>query len=148
MILFLQIAVILAVSRACGWLVTRWLRQPQVIGEMIAGVVLGPSLLGLLWPAAHAFLFPAESKPVLYAVAQLGIVLYMFLVGLSFRSDELRAQAPTAIAVSVAGIVVPFIVAIAGAPWLLGIPGLFSPAVSRFDATLFLGAAIAITAFP
>jgi Kef-type K+ transport system membrane component KefB len=148
MILFLQIAVILAVSRACGWLVTRWLRQPQVIGEMIAGVVLGPSLLGLLWPTAHAFLFPAESTPVLHAVAQLGIVLYMFLVGLSFRSDELRAQAPTAIAVSVAGIAVPFIVAIAGTPWLQGIPGLFAPAVSRFDATLFLGAAIAITAFP
>jgi Kef-type K+ transport system membrane component KefB len=148
MILFLQITVILAASRLCGWLVRRFLHQPQVIGEMIAGVMLGPSLLGLLLPTAHAFLFPPESKPVLYAVAQLGIALYMFLVGLSFRTEELRANAPAAIAVSVAGIVVPFIVAIIGTPWLLGITGLFSPEVAVFVATLFLGAAIAITAFP
>jgi Kef-type K+ transport system membrane component KefB len=148
MILFLQIAVILATSRLCGWLVTRWLRQPQVIGEMIAGVVLGPSLLGVLLPGAHAFLFPPESKPVLYAVAQVGIALYMFLVGLGFRSDDFRANAPSAFSVSISGIVVPFIVAIAATPLLMRVPGLFAADVSRFNATLFLGAAIAITAFP
>jgi len=148
MILFLQIAVILAASRLCGWLVTRWLHQPQVIGEMIAGVVLGPSLLGVLLPAAHAFLFPPESKPVLYAVAQVGIALYMFLVGLGFRSDDFRANAPSAVSVSISGIVVPFIVAFVAAPWLLRVPGLFAADISQLNATLFLGTAIAITAFP
>ncbi|HLA72641.1 MAG TPA: cation:proton antiporter [Steroidobacteraceae bacterium] len=148
MIFFLQMLVILAACRLFGWLVRRWLRQPQVIGEMIAGVVLGPSLLGLLAPDLQHFLFPPESKPVLYVVAQLGIGLYMFLVGLDFRSDDFKANAPSAVAVSVTGIVVPFLVAIAGTPYLLSVPGLFSATVSQFNATLFLGAAIAITAFP
>lgn len=140
--------VILAACRSCGWLVRRWLRQPQVIGEMIAGVVLGPSLLGLAAPDLQHFLFPPESKPVLHVVAQLGIGLYMFLVGLDFRSDDFKANAPSAVAVSIAGIVVPFLVAIAGTPYLMSVPGLFSATVSQFNATLFLGAAIAITAFP
>jgi Kef-type K+ transport system membrane component KefB len=147
-IFFLQMFAILATCRLFGWLVRRWLRQPQVIGEMIAGVVLGPSLLGLLAPEFQAFLFPPESKAVLYVVAQLGIGLYMFLVGLDFRSDDFRANAPSAVAVSVSGILVPFLVAIIGTPFLMSVPGLFVAAVSRFNATLFLGAAIAITAFP
>ena len=140
--------VILATCRLFGWLVRRWLRQPQVIGEMIAGVVLGPSLLGLVAPEIQAYLFPPEAKPVLYVVAQLGIGLYMFLVGLDFRSDDFKANAPSAVAVSISGIVVPFLVAIVGTPFLLSVPGLFAAGVSQFNATLFLGAAIAITAFP
>jgi len=148
MIFFLQILVILAACRFFGWLVRRFLRQPQVIGEMIAGVALGPSLLGLLAPEAQHFLFPPESRPVLQVTAQLGIGLYMFLVGLDFRSDDFKANVPSAVAVSVSGIVVPFLVAVVGAPWLMGVAGLFSPTVSQFNATLFLGAAIAITAFP
>jgi Kef-type K+ transport system membrane component KefB len=147
-VFFLQMFVILASCRLFGWLMQRWLRQPPVIGEMIAGVVLGPSLLGLVAPEVQAFLFPPESKPVLYVVAQLGIGLYMFLVGLDFRSDHFRAQAPSAVAVSISGIVVPFLVAIVGTPYLLAVPGLFAADVSTFNATLFLGAAIAITAFP
>jgi Kef-type K+ transport system membrane component KefB len=147
-IFFLQMFAILATCRLFGWLVRRWLHQPQVIGEMIAGVVLGPSLLGVLAPEFQAFLFPPESKAVLYVVAQLGIGLYMFLVGLDFRSDDFRANAPSAVAVSVSGILVPFLVAIVGTPFLMSVPGLFAAGVSRFNATLFLGAAIAITAFP
>ena len=148
MIFFLQMFVILAACRLCGWLVRRYLRQPQVIGEMVAGVVLGPSLLGSLSPDAQAFLFPPESKPVLHAVAQTGIALYMFLVGLDFRRDEFKSNASGAVAVSVSGIVVPFAVAVFATPWLMDMPGLFIAGVSRTDATLFLGAAIAITAFP
>ncbi len=140
--------VILAASRLCGWLVRRFLRQPQVIGEMVAGVILGPSLLGTLAPESQAWLFPPESKPVLYVVAQTGIALYMFLVGTDFRRDEFRANASGAVAVSVSGIAVPFIVAILATPWLMTVPGLFVDGVSAGDATLFLGAAIAITAFP
>jgi K+:H+ antiporter len=148
MIFFLQMFVILAACRLCGWAVRRFLHQPQVIGEMIAGVILGPSLMGTLAPGVQQFLFPPESKPLLYAVAQLGIALYMFLVGLDFRSDDFKSNAKGAVAVSVSGIVVPFIVAIFATPWLLSIPELFVGGVTRFNATLFLGAAIAITAFP
>jgi Kef-type K+ transport system membrane component KefB len=81
-------------------------------------------------------------------VAQTGIAIYMFLVGLDFRSDDFKAHAPSAVAVSVSGIVVPFLVAIVATPLLMQVPDLFTNGVSRFNATLFLGAAIAITAFP
>jgi Kef-type K+ transport system membrane component KefB len=148
MIFLLQMFVILASCRVFGWLVRRWLRQPQVIGEMIAGVLLGPSLLGLIAPDIQAYLFPPGSRPVLYVVSQLGIGLYMFLVGLDFRSDDFRANAPNAVAVSISGIVVPFLVAIFGTPFLMSVPGLFADEVPPFIATLFFGAAIAITAFP
>ena len=148
MIFLLQMFVILAACRLCGWLVRRFLRQPQVIGEMIAGVILGPSLLGTIAPDVQLFLFPPESRQLLYVVAQTGIAIYMFLVGLDFRSDDFRAHAPSAVAVSVSGIVVPFLVAIVATPWLMQVPDLFTAGVSRFNATLFLGAAIAITAFP
>ena len=148
MIFFLQMFVILAACRVCGWAVRRFLRQPQVIGEMIAGVLLGPSLLGSLSPEVQQFLFPPESRPVLNVVAQTGIALYMFLVGLDFRSDDFKAHAPSAVAVSLTGIVVPFLVALIATPWLMHIPGLFVDGVSDFNATMFLGAAIAITAFP
>jgi Kef-type K+ transport system membrane component KefB len=147
-IFFLQMFVILAACRICGWAMRRFLHQPQVIGEMIAGVILGPSLLGGLAPGAQQFLFPPESKPLLYAVAQTGIALYMFLVGLDFRGEDFKANARGAVVVSVSGIVVPFLVAVVATPWLMDVPGLFAGGVSRFNATLFLGAAIAITAFP
>jgi Kef-type K+ transport system membrane component KefB len=115
---------------------------------MIAGVILGPSFLGDLAPGLQQFLFPPESSPLLYVVAQTGIAIYMFLVGLDFRSGDFKSNARGAVAVSLSGIIVPFIVAILATPWLMGVPGLFASDVSRFNATMFLGAAIAITAFP
>lgn len=139
---------ILAACRLCGWAVRRFLHQPQVIGEMIAGVILGPSLLGGLAPGVQHFLFPPESRPLLHAVAQTGIALYMFLVGLDFRSEDFKSNAKGAIAVSISGIVVPFIMAIFATPWLMSVPDLFVSGVTRFNATMFFGAAIAITAFP
>src|SRR5262245_11794004 len=135
---------ILAACRLCGWVVRRWLRQPQVIGEMIAGVLLGPSLFGALAPDAQQFLFPAESRAMLGVVSQLGIAIYMFLVGLDFRSADFRSNARGAVAVSLTGIIVPFIVAILATPRLMDVPALFTEKVTRFDATMFLGAAIAI----
>lgn len=148
MLIFLQLFAILACCRLCGWLVRRFLRQPQVIGEMMAGVLLGPSLFGALAPGAQEWLFPEASQPILSNVAQLGIGVYMFLVGLEFRTDDFRARGITAVAICAAGILVPFVLALGGTPWLLQFPGLFGPQVSRFDATLFLGSAIAITALP
>lgn len=144
---FLQAAVILLVCRLVGRLAQR-LGQPQVVGEMIAGVTLGPSLLGWMLPDLQAALFPAQTLDTLYVFAQFGVGLYMFLVGTEFRGDHFRSRFRGAFAVSIAGIVVPFALAFLIAPWLLGIPNLFAENVRVSDASLFLGAAIAITAFP
>jgi Kef-type K+ transport system membrane component KefB len=144
---FLQMFFILAACRAVGW-VARRCGQPQVIGEMIAGVLLGPSLLGLLWPGAQAFLFPPESLNTLYVVAQLGIGLYMFLVGVEFKMELFHSRKRSAVSVSLAGMLVPFIVGAVLALWLVKEPGFFSERTRPFEAVLFLGAAVAITAFP
>ncbi len=145
---FLQMAVILAACRVVGWLGRKYLKQPQVVCEMIAGVLLGPSLFGLVAPDIQRFVFRPENQGVLYVGAQFGVGLYMFVVGLGFRTDHFKANVHRAASVSIAGMVVPFAVATAATPWLMTVPGLFASAASRFDATLFMGAAVAITAFP
>jgi len=145
---FIQLAIIIGACRLVGWLGQKFLAQPQVVGEMIAGVILGPSLFGLLLPAAQTAIFPAESKSVLYAGAQLGVGLYMFLVGTTLQIDRFKSKAKSAVGVSLAGIAVPFLIAWAITPFLLTIPKLFSAGISQANATLFLGACIALTAFP
>lgn len=146
-VFFLQMAVIIATCRAVGWLAKKYFGQPQVVGEMIAGVVLGPSLFGVLAPNIQAALFPAESKAILFVGAQMGVGLYMFMVGLGFRRDHFKTNARSAAAVSLAGMAAPFLVAIAIAPWLIS-QGLFGEGIVTWQAMLFMGAAIAITAFP
>ena len=121
--------------------------QPQVIGEMIAGIILGPSLLGLLLPDIQHHIFPKETKSVLFVGAQLGVGLYMFLVGIGFRADHFKSNAKSALAVSLSGMAAPFLVAIALTPWLMSL-NLFGKGVQSFQAMLFMGAAISITAFP
>jgi Kef-type K+ transport system membrane component KefB len=145
---FLQLAVILLACRVVGWAGKRFLNQPQVVGEMIAGVVLGPSLLGLFFPDLQAAIFPKETRGVLYAGAQLGVGLYMFLVGLTLRLDHFQTKARSAAMVSAAGIAMPFLLAVLITPLLLKVPGLFAPGISTGSATLFMGACIALTAFP
>lgn len=145
---FLQMAIILATCRIVGWLGQKYLKQPQVVCEMIAGVLLGPSLFGLIAPDLQKLVFTPENKGVLYVGAQFGVGLYMFLVGLGFRTDHFRANLHKAASVSIAGMAVPFVLAIVATPWLMTVPGLFAAKATRFDATLFMGAAIAITAFP
>ncbi len=115
---------------------------------MIAGVLLGPSLLGLLFPEASAKLFSQETRGMLYVGAQLGVGLYMFLVGMEFKTELFRSKARSAASVSIAGMVVPFVLGGLLAPWLMTVPGLFSEKTQVYQAGLFLGAAIAITAFP
>src|SRR5688500_18803828 len=85
----LQLAIILITCRAIGGLMPR-IGQPKVIGEIIAGILLGPSLLGLLAPSAQAALFPAESRGVLSAVSQIGLVLYMFVVGMQLHTNFIK----------------------------------------------------------
>ncbi|MCI4588944.1 cation:proton antiporter [Sphingobium sp. BYY-5] len=145
---FLQLAVIILTCRVVGWLGQRLLKQPQVVGEMIAGVVLGPSLLGLFFPELQNAIFPKETRNVLYVGAQLGVGLYMFMVGLTLRLDHFQSKAKSAAAVSAAGIVAPFALAALITPMLIGIPGLFTPGISQVNGTLFIGACIALTAFP
>lgn len=147
-VFFIQLFVIVAAARVIGWLGKQYLGQPQVVGEMIAGVVLGPSLLGLLAPDLQGLIFPKDTKGVLYVGAQLGVGLYMFLVGLGFDREHFRSNVRSASAVSLSGIAAPFLLAIALTPWLMGYPGLFANNLSLFQATLFMGACISITAFP
>lgn len=144
---FAQMAVILLACRLAGLLGKR-IGQPQVVCEMIAGVVLGPSLFGLFLPDIQARLFPKESLKILYVGAQLGVGLYMFLVGAEFRMDLLRSRIKSAASVSIAGMAVPFLLGAMLTPWLLTVPGLFSEKATYTEATLFMGAAMAITAFP
>jgi Kef-type K+ transport system membrane component KefB len=144
---FLQVIVILAACRLAGLLMQR-LGQPQVIGEMVAGIALGPSLLGWAAPQFQAWLFPKDSLKQLYVLAQFGVGLYMFVVGAGFKRDLLAQHGRAAGAVSIAGMLVPFALGALIAGWLLGMPGMFSPKVAWGEAALFMGAAIAITAFP
>ena len=151
---FLQIAVILLFCRLVGAIARRF-GQPQVVAEMVAGVLLGPSLFGLLWPEAQAWLFPwdkaqtaRDTQSYLFPASQLGLALYMFVVGMEFRVDILRKRLRSSIAVSVAGMVVPFVLGAALA-WVFFHHTHLFPAKTRLsEAMLFLGAAMCITAFP
>ena len=146
---FLQLLVILAVCQATAWLFAK-VGQSKVVSEMIAGVLMGPSLLGWLWPEASAYLFPKASMPILFAVAQVGLVLYMFLVGVEFNVGLVRERIRSAAFVSGAGIVAPFALGGLLAWWLHGRDdlALFGDGVSAPQAVLFMGAAMSITAFP
>ncbi len=162
--LFLQLATILGACRLVAFVLKR-LGQTTVVGEMVAGMLLGPSLLGLVSPAAEAWLFPKAplvlatgetaanpSMSILSAVSQIGLALYMFLVGAELDLGLLRKDARRAAAVSVSGIVAPFILgAIASVPLVrrsfADVP-LFAEGVRPIEAALFLGAAMSITAFP
>jgi len=149
---FLQIAVILTVCRIVG-IVARRFGQPQVVAEMIAGVCLGPSLLGLFFPELQAAIFPwdaktRDSQSYIYPVAQLGLALYMFIVGMEFRLDIVRSQWKSAVAVSLAGMLSPFLLG-----GLLGLyfhssTDLFPAGSTAWASAIFLGASMCITAFP
>lgn len=144
---FLQLAVILLAVRLAGSL-ARKIGQPAVIGEMVAGIMLGPSLLGWAWPTVQAQLMPAASKPVIYVVCQIGIVLYMFVVGAEFELDIIRQRFRSALAVSASGIVVPFALGALVAVWLVRQGIFFNSTIATWQAAMFLGAAMAVTAFP
>ena len=145
--LFLQIAVILIACKICSFAMRR-IGQPATIGEMIAGVLLGPSLLGLLAPGVSAWLFPPVSKPVLHEIAQVGLTLYMFTVGLEFRTDLLSKRARSAFAVSFAGMAAPFAIGALLSLILHQEGGFYGDAISPGMAAVFTGAAMCVTAFP
>jgi Kef-type K+ transport system membrane component KefB len=143
--LLVQMALIIAVTRGLG-LVLRRIGQPLVIAEVIGGILLGPSFLGWLWPDAMATLFPAASMPALTLLSQLGLLLFMFLVGLELDPALLKGRARSSVIISQTSIVFPFVLGSALALWLYDLYA--TPGVSRLSFTLFLGIAMSITAFP
>jgi Kef-type K+ transport system membrane component KefB len=143
--LILQIAVIIIAARGVGILFRR-IRQPQVIGEMVAGILLGPSLLGWAAPSASAALFPPSSLGYLNALSQVGLIIFMFLVGLDLDPAKLKRDRHAAILTSHVSIVAPFSLAALLAIYLY--PRLSDDSVSFTGFALFMGAAMSITAFP
>jgi Kef-type K+ transport system membrane component KefB len=120
--------------------------QPRVIGEMIAGILLGPSLLGWIWLPAMNFLLPEDAAPFLGIIAQIGIILYMFLIGLELNAGLLRSRAHATVAISHASIVTPFLLGTLLSLWLY--PRLAEGNVTFVSFALFMGVAMSITAFP
>lgn len=151
---FLQIAVILLACRGVGIVASRF-GQPQVVAEMIAGVLLGPSFLGLFFPEVQSWLFPwdktqttRDTQSYLFPASQLGLALYMFIVGMEFRVDILQGRLKSSIAVSIAGMAAPFALG-AGLAWVFyHYTSLFPEKTTLTEAMLFLGASMCITAFP
>jgi Kef-type K+ transport system membrane component KefB len=143
--LTLQIAVVLLVCRLVGELFRR-IHQPRVVGEMFAGIMLGPSLLGWIAPHASAYLFPAPSLGFLSAVSQIGVVIFMFLVGLGTDPKELKGLGHAALLTGHVGITAPFLLASLLSLYLY--PRISDDSVTFTSFTLFMGAAMSITAFP
>src|SRR5438552_10672455 len=138
----LALAAVILVGRVLGALFAR-VGQPAVIGEVVGGILLGPSLIGR---NASEWLLPSSVAPFLGIIAQLGVILYMFLVGLELNAGHLRRRAVTIFAISHAGIALPFSLGVLLALWLHRD---FAPdGVSYLHFALFLGAALAVTAFP
>ncbi|NZA28637.1 cation:proton antiporter [Luteimonas sp. SJ-92] len=144
--LLLQLVVILATARGCG-LLLRLVGQPAVIGEMAAGIVLGPIVFGALFPDVHARLFAPESLSALSSLSMLGLVLFMFIVGAELRAPEgVRAQLRAAGWVGVLSVLLPMALGIAVSPVLH--PQLAPAGVGFWPFALFMAAAMSITAFP
>src|SRR4051812_39032457 len=144
-LLILQTCVIIIAARLVGRLARR-LGQPAVIAEVLAGILLGPSLFGRLSPVAFQELFPKASMPGLSLLSQFGLVFFMFLIGLELDPKLLRGRGKSSFAISAAGICVPFGL---GALVALQIFGTQAEAgVPRISFVLFMGIAMSITAFP
>lgn len=144
-ILLLQIIAIIAAAKIVGGLFIK-IGQPGVIGEMLAGILLGPSVMGWLFPQAGGFLFPLASLGTLKLLSQVGVILFMFLVGLELDVERLRKRAHAAVLVSHASIIIPFFL---GITLSLVLYGLYAPPNISFRAfALFMGIAMSITAFP
>jgi Kef-type K+ transport system membrane component KefB len=151
---FLQLVVILTCCRIVGLLAAKC-GQPQVVAQMIAGVLLGPSFLGLLAPEWKEWLFPwdptqtsRDTQSYLFPISQFGLALYMFIVGMEFRVDVLRQHWKASAAVSLAGMIAPFALGGTLGWFCQRHTRLFSPETSATEAVLFLGASMCITAFP
>jgi len=143
--LFLQLLVVIAAARAMGWVFKRF-GQPAVVAEMAAGILLGPSLFGLLAPDSFGFVFPASSLGTLQLLSQVGVCLFMFAVGMELNVNAVRDRASTAVIVSYAGIAFPYLLGVGLAYFLYS--RLASPGAGFVPFALFMGIPMSITAFP
>ncbi|WP_395747066.1 cation:proton antiporter [Prosthecobacter sp.] len=143
--LFVQLLVIIAASRLAGTLFARC-GQPSVVGEMAAGILLGPSLFGMLAPDAFQFVFPATSLAVLKMLSQIGVCLFMFVVGMELDTGHVRKKADVAVVVSHASIVLPYFLGVLLAYFTYS--HLAQPGASFTAFALFMGISMSITAFP
>eukprot|EP00457_Paulinella_chromatophora_P002694 gb/GEZN01002699.1/.p1 GENE.gb/GEZN01002699.1/~~gb/GEZN01002699.1/.p1 ORF type:complete len:731 (+),score=46.46 gb/GEZN01002699.1/:97-2289(+) len=147
-IYLLQIAFILAMCRLCGFLVS-FLKQPPVVGEIIAGILLGPSVMGQS-ESFSQFMFPKSSLPLLKGTATLGITLFMFILGLEFKPDAMMSSIRRTWFIGISGIALPFIFGILISPYLYDVTNMINakPPVSQGSYKLFMGCCISFTAFP
>ncbi len=143
--LLLQIVTIILIARLFGW-VCKKIGQPAVIGEIIAGIVLGPSLFGMYFPGISSVLFPAQSLGNLEFLSQIGLILFMFVVGMEIDLKVLKKQAHEAVVISHASIIIPFALGMGLAYFIYKS---FAPqGVPFVSFALFLGISMSITAFP
>lgn len=143
--LFVQLLVVIAAARITGSIFLG-IGLPAVVGEMAAGILLGPSLLGHLAPSALAFIFPPDSLGTLKLFSQIGICLFMFSVGMELKADHLKHKVHSAVAVSHASILVPFMLGVLLATQLFDT--MAGPEATFKGFALFIGISLSITAFP
>lgn len=144
-LLLLQVIVIVVCARVCGFLAHR-VGQPRVIGEIAAGILLGPSLLGFVSPQISHWLFPSDSLSELHILSQIGLLLFMFIVGMEVNVASLKSHAREALWVSHASVVFPFLL---GAALAIGLFETYASSGAEFITfALFMGIAMSVTAFP
>jgi Kef-type K+ transport system membrane component KefB len=144
-ILLLQIIVILTATKLAGNLFAK-IGQPEVVGEIVAGILLGPSLLGLICPSAWSYLFQAPSMGALKLLGQIGVILYLFVIGMELNTQQLREKAHIVVIISHASIIIPFFLGVLLS--LLIYRSFAPPSISFISFALFMGIAMSITAFP
>ncbi|MFQ4142363.1 cation:proton antiporter [Chlorogloeopsis sp. ULAP02] len=144
-LVLIEVLIVIGLSRLVG-LAFRWINQPLVIGEIVAGIMLGPSFFGLIAPGLAATLFPAQTAPFLNVLSQVGLIFFMFLIGLELNPRYISGNLEIAILTSHVSILVPFSLGTLLA--VLIYPLLSNASVSFTAFALFLGAAMSITAFP
>lgn len=143
--LLLALAAVVLVGRLLGVLFRR-AGQPPVIGEVVGGILLGPSFLGLLSPETYRFLLPSEIAPLLSVVAQIGVIIYMFLIGLELNPELLRNRVKATLVISTSSILLPFLLGVGLAVFIYDE---LSPSNVPFTPfALFLGLSMSVTAFP
>lgn len=144
-LLLLQVIVILIFARIVAWLFTK-LGQPSVIGEILAGIVLGPSVMGWLWPEGFQFLFPSASLHNISLLSQFGLIFFMFVIGMELDLDEIRKQLRKSFVIAHSGIVAPFILGVVASIILYDTYGGEKSSLLTF--ALFVGISLSVTAFP
>src|SRR6267154_173841 len=143
-LVLIQWIVIIAAAWLFGRIGKRF-GQPLAVGEIAAGIILGPSVLGLIWPADWPVLFPKETQQSLQLLGKLGLVFLLFQVGMEFDYGHLRTRSRTVLAVSALGMIAPFLCGLAIGPWL---HDHFAPETPRFGFQFFLCIALSISALP